>query len=269
MLPVAEKLLLDGHTLTGVITFPCDQIFNFNHNCQAIAKHTGAPYIESRATKEHIESLINKGAQLFISAGYPYKIPPIPSSAYGINIHPSVLPRARGAMPVPHIIINETSEAAGYTIHKLEPEFDTGDIIHQENLILGDDETVERYCAKILASAPSAMIDIVNDIKSHWNNAKPQDNTMASTYTLPDDATRTLNWSQDVNHILRTARAFGRYGCFAHFADKTWNVYACEGWTDNHSYESGHCLSLQNNMAVIAAHNGFIALKEFNEMVVR
>ncbi|NCT41065.1 MAG: hypothetical protein GW778_05340 [Alphaproteobacteria bacterium] len=267
MLPIAQNLLEDGHDLIGVMTFPCDQIFNFSHNCQALAKHTGATYIESPVSETHIDSLINKGADMFIAAGYPFKIPPINTQkAYGINVHPSVLPAGRGPMPVPHIILNEEDSAAGYTIHKLSPEFDTGDILYKEHIILSDDECVERYCAKILSQAPAKMVDIMHNFEEIWDNASPQDNSMANSYPLPDNATRTLNWSENIQHILRTSRAFGRYGCYAHFAGKTWNVYACEGWVDQHGYENGTCLSMQSNMAVIAAENGFIALKEFQEM---
>ena len=267
MLPVAQELIQAGHELVAIMSFPCDQTFNFNHNCKALAQHTDATYIESPITDTHIESLTSNGAQIFISAGYPHKIPPInEKKAYGINIHPSFLPHARGAMPVPHIIINQNNEAAGYTIHKLAPEFDTGDILFQEKITLTDDECVERFCAKILASAPSQMAQIMNNIDGKWNTAKPQDQNKASTYALPDNETRTLKWSHNIDSILRTHRAFGRYGCFAHFENRLWNVYACDGWKEKHDHKNGTCLSLQNNLAIIAVNDGFIALKEFHEM---
>ena len=267
MLPIAEQLVQNGHQLEGIMSFPCDQIFNFNHNCQALAKHTGAGYIESTVTQIHIESFLAKGVKAFISAGYPYKIPPIDAEqAYGINIHPSYLPYARGAMPVPHIIINEDEKAAGYTIHKLESEFDTGDILFQEQISLETDESVERYCAKILTQAPAQIVKILNEIEDSWTNAAPQDNSLATSYKLPDSETRTLNWSQNIEQILRTHKAFGRYGCHAKFADRLWNVYACDGWTEQHDHESGTCIALQNNLAIIAAENGYMALKEFEEI---
>jgi len=267
MLPVAQRLITDGHELIGILSFPCDQTFNFNHNCRSLAQQTGATYIESPINQTHIDSLIAKGAELFVSAGYPHKIPPIlESKAYGINVHPSFLPKARGAMPVPHIIINENHDAAGYTIHKLAPEFDTGDILYQEKIALDDDECVERYCAKTLTMAPNALSHILNNFDRIWINAKPQYHNESSVCKLPDDDMRTLNWSQDVQHILRTQRAFGRYGCFANFGNRRWNVYACDGWTEQHDMTEGECISVQNNIAVIAAKNGFIALKEFKEV---
>ena len=77
---------------------------------------------------------------------------------------------------------------------------------------------------------------------------------------------RTLDWSKDVEDILKIHRAFGRYGCFANIIGCTWNVFALEGWIEKHDLKPGQCLSLQNNLAIIAAKNGFIALKEFREV---
>jgi len=267
MLPVAEQLVQDGHELIGICSFPCDQIFNFNHNAQSLAHHTGASYIESPITETHIESFIAKGAKAFISAGYPHKIPDIDESqAYGINIHPSYLPYARGPMPVPHIIINEDQKAAGYTIHKLAPKFDTGDILLQETISLEIDESVERYCAKILSKAPAQTSKIIASIDTVWDNATPQDESITTSYKLPSNETRTLNWALNVEDALKTHRAFGRYGCFAQFANKVWNVYACEGWTEHHKHEPGTCIALQNNLGIIAVNDGYIALKEFQEI---
>lgn len=266
MLPVAEQLVNDGHELIGIISFPCDQVFNFNHNCQLLSKHVGATYIESPVTDTHIDSFIIKGATAFISAGYPHKIPPIDDSkAYGINIHPSYLPHARGAMPVPHVIINEDTDAAGYTIHKLAPEFDAGDILFQEHVFMDQDECVERYCAKILASAPAKTAAIMQNIDEAWAQAKEQNHDEASNCTLPNNDMRTLDWSQNVATIMKTARAFGRYGCFANIDGRIFNVFACDGWIEKHDLEPGTCITVQNNLAIIAAQNGLIALKEFRE----
>lgn len=269
MLPVAEQLINDGHELIGIISFPCDQVFNFNHNCQILAKHVGATYIESPVNDTHIESFITKGATAFISAGYPHKIPSIDEDkAYGINIHPSYLPHARGAMPVPHIIINEDTEAAGYTIHKLTQQFDAGDILFQQHVFIEENECVERYCAKILASAPSKMTSIMKNIDTSWAQAKEQKHDAASNCTTPNSQMRTLDWSQNVTTIMKTAHAFGRYGCFANIEDRIFNVFACDGWVEKHGLQPGTCITVQNNLAIIAAQNGFIALKEFREEAI-
>ncbi len=264
MLPVAQTLIKDNHELIGIMSIPCDQIFNFNHNCKALSQHLGASYIESKVNEAHIESFIGKGAELFVSAGYPYKIPPIDEKkAYGMNIHPSYLPHARGPMPIPHIIMNEDEKASGYTIHKLADKFDMGDILFQEKIALKADENVERYCAKIAAKAPLAAQGLLKDIKTSWKKAKAQKKGKGSFYSMPTQGMRTLNWDEPLDTIMKKIRAFSRFGCYADFAGQKWHIYACDGWPEKHNYQPGECLTVQNNLAIIAVKNGFIALKEF------
>ncbi len=266
MLTVAVQLIEAGHELSGVMSFPCDQMFNFNHNCQALAKKYGASYIESPVSDIHIDSFLQKGVQLFVSAGYPYKIPYIDEGrAYGVNIHPSFLPYGRGLMPVPYILAERNREAAGYTIHKLTSEFDAGDILFQEHIALNDVETVESYCAKILTKAPLRMAKMTQEIADVWSAGKPQGEAKAMSYPMPSQEMRTLDWGHSVSDILNLQRAFGRYGSYGYFKGALWNIYACDGWVEAHAYEAGDCIELQNNLAIIAVADGFIALKEFSK----
>lgn len=252
--------------MLGLMSFPCDQVFNFNQNAQTLARNSAASYIESPCTDIHLDSFIHQGCEAFISAGYPYKIPPITEEqAFGMNIHPSYLPHARGMMPVPYIIRNGDDDAAGYSIHKLTPEFDAGDIVFQEHINLRATETVETYCAQILTKAPNQMAKIMQDPANAWVNAKPQQAELAQRCPTPNEQMRTLDWSQNVGDILKTANAFGRYGCLAKILEKPFSVFACDGWVEEHNLTPGTCLTLQSNLAIIAVNNGYITLKEFRE----
>jgi methionyl-tRNA formyltransferase len=58
----------------------------------------------------------------------------------GINIHPSLLPKFRGATPIPAVIL-ACEQETGVTIQKLAPEMDAGDILAQEIIPLTGRET--------------------------------------------------------------------------------------------------------------------------------
>ena len=58
-----------------------------------------------------------------------------------INVHGSLLPQYRGAAPINWAIINGEKET-GVTTFKLQQEIDTGNILLQQRLAIGDDETV-------------------------------------------------------------------------------------------------------------------------------
>ncbi|MDR1863773.1 MAG: methionyl-tRNA formyltransferase [Treponema sp.] len=58
----------------------------------------------------------------------------------GVNIHPSLLPRHRGASPIPAAILAGDRET-GITIQRIAAEMDTGDILVQERFPLSGRET--------------------------------------------------------------------------------------------------------------------------------
>src|SRR5215216_6172380 len=57
-----------------------------------------------------------------------------------INVHSSLLPQYRGAAPINWAIINGEKET-GVTTFKLQQEIDTGNILLQEKLGIGENET--------------------------------------------------------------------------------------------------------------------------------
>ena len=58
----------------------------------------------------------------------------------GINIHPSLLPKYRGAAPIPAAILSRET-VTGITIQQLAAEMDSGDILIQETVPLSGRET--------------------------------------------------------------------------------------------------------------------------------
>lgn len=264
MLPAIERLIEDGHELIGMFSFDCDNVFNFNRDCQTIAQRTGAPFILSPAEDFHIKSFLDKGAEVFIAAGYPHKIPPIDENiAYAINVHPARLPKARGLMPIPRIILDNIEDAAGFTAHKMTQNFDAGDILQQENFDLSPHETVETYTAKIAMRAPEFFSKLFNNLPALWERAKPQDEKKTTTLPPPTDQDRMFDWDKTVAEIDRVGRAFGRFGSIANFKDRKWIIYHYDCWEEKHDLEPGTIAALQSREVTIAVKDGFVCVKQF------
>lgn len=80
-----------------------------------------------------------------------------------VNVHPSLLPRHRGPLPV-FWTYHADDRAAGVTVHHVNQVFDAGDIILQESLPLPRaypavklDEDIARHGAFLLRSAAEAL----------------------------------------------------------------------------------------------------------------
>lgn len=80
---------------------------------------------------------------LILSIHFRHKVPvEILHSAKkgGINLHPSLLPKYRGAFSVPWVIVNQEKKT-GITFHYMNEKFDDGNILIQREKILKGEET--------------------------------------------------------------------------------------------------------------------------------
>lgn len=266
MLDSVHRLINDGHELAGIFSFECDNVFNFNKNCRELAEQLDIPFTTNKALPIDIQVFVNQGVEVFFGAGYPYKIPPInEAEAYGINLHPSLLPQGRGIMPTPTIILNHP-EVCGYTIHKLTPVFDDGDMLVQKPIKITDQDDVETISSRIAIHAPGTLSTVFKNLAELWAHATPQSKDRATTYPMPDDQMRLLNWNDRVFDIMKTGRAFGRFGCLAPLNGKIFGVYNMNVWEEDHKYQPGKIINAQSRNIVIAASNGFVCLKEFQEL---
>ena len=88
---------------------------------------------------------------LVVCMGFPWKIPPdalaVPRLGW-LNGHPSLLPRHRGPLPVAWAI-RDGDEESGFTIHRMEAELDTGPILAQRRIPIGEYEPPEAFYARL------------------------------------------------------------------------------------------------------------------------
>ena len=94
------------------------------------------------ASRERIAPLLRAlEPDLALCAGFPWKLPAealeVPRLGV-INFHPSLLPRYRGPIPVGWAIRNGDREV-GVTFHRMSADLDTGPILAQATLALGDE----------------------------------------------------------------------------------------------------------------------------------
>lgn len=261
----------EGHEPLCAYTFKCDDYFSYNMNTKTFCEQNNIKLIEGKITNQDTASLIDQGCELFITCGYPYKIPPIDESkAYGVNLHPTLLPRARGIMPQPYIIMNEP-EAAGFTLHKTTQEYDAGDILFQKAIPIDESTDIETLSSRIAVHTPDAIAEVINNLEKYWNDATPQDHSNASSYDEPDEAFRTLDWNDNVDNLLHKHRAFGRYGVLASIVNQFGEtqglaVFNFSGWKEDHQYTPGTLLRSYPREITIAVKDGYMCLKEFQAL---
>ena len=267
-LDTLQRLVHDGHDALQAYTFKCDNHFSFNKDIKTFCRQNNIPIIEGKIKPDDIDTLLNRGCQLFVSSGYPYKIPPIAENqAYGINVHPTLLPRGRGIMPQPYVIMDEP-EAAGFSIHKLTQDYDAGDILLQKAIPIDETTDIETLAARISIHTPDAVSDVVENIENYWAKATPQNHDEASYYNEPDKVFRSLDWNETVDNLLRKSKAFGRFGVYASITNRfgetqSLAVFQFNGWHENHRHKPGTLIRSYPKEITIAVQDGYICLLDF------
>jgi len=98
-----------------------------------------------------------------------------------LNIHPSLLPKYRGSLPVQTAILNGDTET-GVTIIKLDEEMDHGGILGQEKDIIQSGDTTESLQMRLFEKGGEIVSQMLTDYAKGETKLRKQDEGQA-TYT--------------------------------------------------------------------------------------
>ena len=91
-----------------------------------------------------------------------------------INLHASLLPQYRGAAPINWVIINGEKQT-GVTTFKLQQEIDTGNILLQKKIKIGDEENAGELHDRIMELGADLLLKTVNElVKNNLQEIKQQ-----------------------------------------------------------------------------------------------
>jgi methionyl-tRNA formyltransferase len=118
-----------------------------------------------------------------------------------LNVHPSLLPRWRGAAPVERAIMAGDTET-GVTIHRTTPELDAGPIATQRSFPIGPDDSAGDVYAR---AAPLAVALLDDVLAAPVFTPQPADGvTYAEKISAAD---RRLDWSGPARTVVDRVRA--------------------------------------------------------------
>ena len=98
-----------------------------------------------------------------------------------INVHPSLLPKYRGATPLQTALLNGDMET-GVTIMLMDEKMDHGPIVAQETITLDARETIQSLREKTTTVGVKLLLDVLKQIEDTVIDPKEQNHSKA-TYT--------------------------------------------------------------------------------------
>jgi len=124
-----------------------------------------------------------------------------------INIHPSLLPRFRGAAPIQRAIM-AGDIITGVTIMKMDAGLDTGDIYKQTTLPIDDIDTTATLMKKTSEIGAKLLLEVLAEIEARSDKATPQGDKQTIYADKISKEEGKINWHKSAQEIDRMIRAF-------------------------------------------------------------
>ncbi len=234
-----------------------------------IVKKTAEKYqipvyqLKSLKNDEAKEKTLSLKPDLFIVAGYgiilPKNILEIPILG-ALNIHPSLLPKYRGASPIQNAILNKESET-GVTIMLMDEEIDHGPIITQKKITLKEEnyQELEKKLAYL-------GVDLLIKILPNWLTKKivpiPQKHRDATFTKQIKKEDGKINWHQSAGQIKQMFKAYQLWpGVYTYFGEKIIKIIDLEVLEKSHQEKPGKVFLIDKNLAIACGKNLIILKK--------
>lgn len=123
-----------------------------------------------------------------------------------LNVHPSLLPKYRGAAPIQRAIM-EGERQTGVTIMLLDEGMDTGPILKQEAVNMTEEDTTESLFEKLSLLGARLVKETLDEMERDGMTPIPQDDSLATYAPKIEKDERKIDWSRSAEQIHNLVRA--------------------------------------------------------------
>ncbi len=277
--PSLDKLLQAEYNIVGVITAP-DKPAGRGMKVQQsaikkFAAEKGLQILQPVNLKdpEFLQQLKSLNANLQIVVAFrmlPEVVWNMPQMGT-VNLHASLLPQYRGAAPINWAIINGEKET-GATTFKLQHQIDTGNILLQQKIIIGDDETAGELHDRMKEIGADLLVKTVNGLIDGSLKEIPQ-RTLATGNGHPatklnhapklSSENSKINWNKNVGEVYNLIRGLSPYPA-AHtlLNNKTLKIYKSQKEIIQPIIADGNFETDKKTFLKFPCNNGYISIKE-------
>lgn len=201
---------------------------------------------------------------LFVVIAYgkllPQDVLDIPD-IYTINVHPSLLPRYRGAAPINWAIINGDA-VTGISIIRLNVKMDAGDVIAQTEMNIEPRDTAVTLRARMVLIGAKLLLETIDNIGDQQIKPQPQDSSCVSLAPKLSKELGAINWKDQtamqihnlVRGLLPWPTAYTTYGGKV---IKLLHTEYAGGHTD---HRSGEVIHIDKAAITVAAKSGTVSI---------
>ncbi len=256
--PTLQKLIESNHEILAVYTQQPKHANRgmkiFKSKIHQLAENNNLKVETPSSLKADIEknNFKNYNADIAIVAAYGMLLPKeiLEGTKLGcINIHPSKLPRWRGAAPLQRALINGDKETS-VCIMQMDEGLDTGDIILEKHLKLNSEinlEELHNLCADIGAEL---TLEALEKIESGKFTRKKQSEVGVAYATKITKQDELINFDKPAEEIHNQIRGISPYpGAYFKMDGKKYKIFKSEFTSNNSNDKAGTIINTDFEIA--------------------
>jgi methionyl-tRNA formyltransferase len=176
-----------------------------------VARELGVPVLQPVKLRDPavVETLRALHPDVIVTVAYGKIIPPqilaLPPLGC-INVHPSLLPKYRGASPIQAALANGERET-GVTIMYQSETLDAGDIILQRRVPIAPDDTAQTLEARLAEEGAHALVEALMLIGDGKAPRRPQDESQATYAGKLTKESGRIDWTHPATALVNFIRA--------------------------------------------------------------
>ncbi len=269
--PALQALVRAGRSVIGVVTQPDRPRGRGRVTApppvKVIAENLSLPIFqpEKVRTPDFLDTFRTLAPDLVVVAAFGQILPGelIHGPRLGcINIHPSLLPKYRGAAPIQRTLIGG-EEATGVTIMRMDEGVDSGDILLQEETPIGPEETFGELHDRLANMGADLLLIALAMLQAGTLLPRPQDHRLATLAPRISREACRIRWEADCREIVSLIRGLSPVPCAYTFLDgKQIKVFTAAAEPGTVAEAPGTVVGETAATLRVAAGKGYVSLKE-------
>jgi len=269
--PSLEILIRHDYPVVGVITQP-DRPRGRGQTLtptpiKIIAERHHLTILQPEKVKNHqfFDLFQNLSPELVVVAAFGQILPLeiLEGAPMGcINVHPSLLPKYRGAAPINWTLIRGETKT-GVTIMRMDEGLDTGDILMQEETIIGPDESFGVLHDRLAKVGAELLLKTIEMVQHGAIRRIPQDDSSATYAPRLNKEDGCIRWDRDVYSIVNLIRGLSPVPCaYTLYRGKKMKIFSSAGDVAPVSGSAGEVGMETQRGLPVAAKDGYVYLKD-------
>jgi len=177
-----------------------------------------------------------------------------------INLHASLLPKYRGAAPINWAIVKGETRT-GNTTMRIDAGMDTGEILLQEELAIGPEETAPELTVRLAETGAPLMAQTLRGLAAGTLRVRPQNDAAATLAPILRREDGQIDWARSASEIYNRMRGFAPWpGAYTGFRGQICHLWGKPVSKEKEPAAPGTLLAPSGGLRVVCGQGSVLEL---------